>query len=290
MPMRDNTPPEVLEHNERQNREAERSWNAQSGLGRRTQQEVVVVEQVQRSPLPTGITSPLELAPAEFKRGLQVRVENRKVLVQWLKDALVRGSDFGRIHFKSKRDCPKGPDCTNEAHYTKDTLFKPGAQKICGMLGLTPIYPNLARYEEAALNGTPVNSIILRCQIVAADGRILAEGVGARSLQQDYGDLNKALKMASKSAHIDATLCLAGLSEIFSHPDQPPPPAGKAEEVDPLVVPCGRFEGQFWADMTPKYLEGVLASEKAPRSLKQGAKAELDRRPPPPDFDDDIPF
>jgi hypothetical protein len=44
----------------------------------------------------------------------------------------------------------------------------------------------------------------------------VAEGVGARSLAQDYGDVNKALKMAEKSAHIDATLRLAGLSEVFT--------------------------------------------------------------------------
>jgi len=35
-------------------------------------------------------------------------------------------------------------------------------------------------------------------------------------LKQDFGDTNKALKMASKSAFIDATLKLAGLSDIFT--------------------------------------------------------------------------
>ncbi len=47
-------------------------------------------------------------------------------------------------------------------------------------------------------------------------GRVVAEGVGARSLNQDYGDINKSLKMVEKSAHIDATLRLAGLSEVFT--------------------------------------------------------------------------
>jgi hypothetical protein len=35
-------------------------------------------------------------------------------------------------------------------------------------------------------------------------------------LSQDDGDINKALKMAIKSAHIDATLRMAGLSEVFT--------------------------------------------------------------------------
>jgi len=44
-----------------------------------------------------------------------------------------------------------------------------------------------------------------------------AEGTGARTVdKQDYGDINKSLKMAEKSAHIDATLRVAGLSELFT--------------------------------------------------------------------------
>ena len=43
-----------------------------------------------------------------------------------------------------------------------------------------------------------------------------AEGTGARRVDQDRGDINKSLKMAEKSAHIDATLRVAGLSELFT--------------------------------------------------------------------------
>ena len=52
--------------------------------------------------------------------------------------------------------------------------------------------------------------------IVDASNRIIADGVGARLLSQDNGDINKSLKMAEKSAHIDATLRMAGLSEVFT--------------------------------------------------------------------------
>lgn len=294
--IRDETPVEVLAHNERMTRQAERHWNQQQGQGARTYQEVAVVEQVHARPLPTGMTNPLDLPQKEFKHQLQVRGENRTTLVQWLKDSLKVDIDYGRIHFVKKSECNKGAACTNPYHFTKDTLFKPGAQKICGMLGVTPTYPNLGRYEEAALSGQEIKSIILRCQIVSVDGRVIAEGVGARSLAQDWGDLNKALKMACKSAHLDATLCMAGLSEIFSHPDQPPPPAGEPEEkvkVNPAVVPSGRFAGKYWADVSLLYLQGVIASDKVSAELHAGAKAELERRPKPPieeGFDDDIPF
>jgi hypothetical protein len=58
--------------------------------------------------------------------------------------------------------------------------------------------------------------VIIRCEIRDAAGHVVADGVGARPLKQDYGDINKALKMAEKSAHIDATLRMAGLSEVFT--------------------------------------------------------------------------
>jgi hypothetical protein len=122
-------------------------------------------------------------------------------------------------------------ECTDPAHWSKPSLFKPGAEKICGMLGVAPMYPTLADYERAAVEGREITQVILRCEIEDAGGRIVAHGVGARSLVQDKGDLNKALKMAEKSGHIDAALRLAGLSEVFTQDieDMLLRPAGGAE-------------------------------------------------------------
>ena len=147
-------------------------------------------------------SSPLDLPATVFQDGLDRRSTNRKALMAWIKSALVEGVDFGSI--KTKR----GP--------TKPSLFKPGAEKICGMLGVTAKFPSLYEYERVALSAIELQHIILRCELVDAHNRIVADGVGARSLKQDFGDLNKALKMASKSAHIDATLRMAGLSEVFT--------------------------------------------------------------------------
>src|SRR5690606_15572985 len=88
----------------------------------------------------------------------------------------------------------------------------------------------------------------------------VAEGIGARSVQQDNGDLNKALKMAGKSAHIDATLRMAGLSEVFtqdledmqlgpsSKPQSPAPPAkstaNESEEIGPEPASSPAISGR----------------------------------------------
>ena len=163
--------------------------------------------------------SPFDGNVAEFRGALARRGENRGALIDWVRSALVDGVDYGAI----KR---------SNGSMTKPSLRKPGAEKICGMLGVIPTFPTLKDYEQLALQGIPIDQIILRCDILSAAGDVVANGVGARSLKQDSGDLNKALKMAVKSAHIDATLRMAGLSEIFTQDleDMPPTHFDQQEE------------------------------------------------------------
>lgn len=160
--------------------------------------------------------NPLDLPSDLFQSGLERCKHNRTALMHWIRDALVEGSDYGRIHIVGRNRCQAGNQCKNPQHFSKPSLFKPGAEKICGMLGVTVRYPTLPDYEQAALSGVDLKHIILRCEIIDVAGRVVADGIGARLLVQDNGDLNKALKMAEKSGHIDATLRMAGLSEVFT--------------------------------------------------------------------------
>ena len=181
-----------------------------------TAQATKPVQPVNAENLPVISANPLDLPAAIFQEGLDRRKTNRAALMAWIRDALVDGSDYGKIHVMGWNKCKAGKDCQNPAHFSKSSLFKPGAEKICGMLGVTVRYPTLQDYEKAALTGAQLSQIIIRCEIVDASGRVVADGVGARIIAQDNGDINKALKMAEKSAHIDATLRMAGLSEVFT--------------------------------------------------------------------------
>jgi len=160
--------------------------------------------------------NPLDLPAETFQAGLDRRKQNRSSLMAWIREALIEGSDFGKIHVVGRNKCKLGKQCQNPAHFSKPSLFKPGAEKICGMLGVTVRYPTLSDYEKTALSGTQLTQIIIRCEILDVSNRIIADGVGARLISQDNGDINKSLKMAEKSAHIDATLRMAGLSEVFT--------------------------------------------------------------------------
>lgn len=154
--------------------------------------ELAVIEQ---RPIVAG--NPLDLPSGMFKEALTRRGDNRKALMDWVRDALQEGRDFHVINGRK-------------------SMGKSGAEKICGMLGLKVVFPSLADYEKCALEGKPILDIILRCHVLDAQDRVVADGVGARNVEKDHGDLNKALKMAEKSAMIDAVLRCAGLSEVFT--------------------------------------------------------------------------
>lgn len=181
-------------------------------------------EAQQLAPLPATetqvmLSNPFDMTPELFRQSLERRQENRKTMIEWIKGALVDGVDWGRIHIA--KNCPHKENktldqCKNESHWSKPVMYKPGAEKVCGMLGVTPRYPRLADYEQAAIDGKKLENIILRCELYNSAGVKVAEGVGARNLAKDYHDLNKAMKMAEKSGHVDATLRMGGLSEVFT--------------------------------------------------------------------------
>jgi hypothetical protein len=181
--------------------------------------------------------SALDIPTEQFKAALDRRGANRKALLEWIKEALVEGVDFGSIHVVSKKKCDKGNRCTNKYHWSKPVLFKPGAEKICGMLGLVASFPNMREYEKMAVAGKKIEIIMLRCELHQGE-TFMGEGAGARSVSQEYGDINKAIKMCQKSAHIDATLKTAGLSEMFTQDlddmqpkeDPQPTPQQKADK------------------------------------------------------------
>ena len=165
--------------------------------------------------------SPLDWPVEMFTQALDRREVNRKALLKWIESNLQHGVDYGQIHVVGKDKCEyarngRSQECPNKYHWSKPSLWKPGAEKICGMMGIIPRFPNLDKYEKAVLQGGNIKVIILKCELHTPSGFIAAEGSGARRVDQDKGDINKSLKMAEKSAHINATLRIAGLSEIFT--------------------------------------------------------------------------
>ena len=180
------------------------------------------------------VRSALDIKPSIFKAGLERRKKNRDVLIDWIKSALVEGTDFGRLHVVKKEVCDKGKWCDNDYHFSKPSLWKAGAEKISGMLGLRVSWPTLRDYEGRVIHGETITQVLIRCELLNADGVVVAEGIGGRALGE-YEDLNKLLKMAKKSGHIDAVLNVGGLSEVFTQDleDMDPEKIGDRDPYQP---------------------------------------------------------
>jgi len=193
--------------------------------------ELVVLEAPvsEQNTQPLAVRSTFDIAPQQFAAGLNRRKKNRKALIAWIQEELVEGTDWGRIHVVKRDQCADGKYCQNPYHFSKPSLWKPGAEKIVGMMGLKSSWPNLAKYEDLVMEGRAIEQLLLRCELVNDAGLVVSTGIGARALQADYGDLNKAFKMAKKSALVDAVLNCAGLSEIFTQDVEDMDP----EKIDP---------------------------------------------------------
>ena len=151
------------------------------------------------------VSSVFDGDPEQVKALREARVANQKAMLAWIGDSLKEGVDFGKIH---KSDICTDRDCKIDAHYSKECLLKPGAEKIQGYLGLT------ARFDLVKGGGNET-AIIVKSQLFDQDGRLVGEGMGARETRED-NNLNTSIKMAEKSAFVDAILRTACLSEVFT--------------------------------------------------------------------------
>ena len=142
------------------------------------------------------ISHPLDLDHKSLISDMDKRTGNRDSLIKWIMNNLDENVDYA-----ARRG-------------NKKNLEKPGAEKIVSATGLQPTFPSLNRYEEAAYSGIDIKEIVIRCELTL-QGRIVGTGIGGRSVKEHHGNINAALKMAKKSALIDAVLTTFGLSQMF---------------------------------------------------------------------------
>jgi len=219
----------------------------------------------------------------------------RTLFVAWLFDRLVPGVDFMLIHRKvgprnAKTACPNADDAKSAACATcggKSTLCKPGSEKICGLLQLRPRFRRDVDAWE--MLGGEAGLVTLVCELVTPAGVVVAEGRGARHRDQDFGDVNKTLKMAQKSAQTDAVLRCAGLSEIFTQDLEDMP--AFLREADPDTAAPFEAPKRQSAPTTPAApVQGDL-TETLRRSVAEAAarKAAAPSRPAPTEAADEVP-
>lgn len=96
--------------------------------------------------------------------GIREAIERRQIIIEYTRELMVAGRDYGVI---------PGTD--------KNTLLKPGAEKLCSLFGLTPRFPIVDKAEDWTgehHGGEPFFYYLVKCSLWRGD-HLIAEGDGS---------------------------------------------------------------------------------------------------------------
>lgn len=100
-------------------------------------------------------------------------IERRNLVVEFVKQAMKEGVDYGKI---------PGTD--------KNTLLKPGAEKLCNLFGLTPIFElesdSIFDWTGEAHNGEPLINFGYLCKLYRGDALIASASGSCSSWEKKY--------------------------------------------------------------------------------------------------------
>ncbi len=172
------------------------------------------------------VTSPETKTLTEFN--IDAFIEKRKEFITKLGAVMVEGKDFHIIRLGSKES---------------KSMAKGGAEKVATVFGWTAAFEKDKDVMEAFAELKGV--IAFKCTLTK-NGEFVGEGRGASTLQKNMGDPNKTIKMAQKSAFVDAVIRTSGLSDFYTQDLEDMPEVTRAVpvatpakklEVDPITVP-----------------------------------------------------
>lgn len=157
----------------------------------------------------TKKTTPVDAEVVEQKQSTDI-VATQKEIVKT--EADIDGFIDLRQKFIAKVNaiCVEGKDY--HIIQGKKSLAKGGAEKIASIFKWTAKFDK--DVEALEMMGIDKGLVAFKCTL--ANGGFVGEGRGAASLAKNNGDPNKTLKMAQKSAFIDAVLRASGLSDFFT--------------------------------------------------------------------------
>jgi hypothetical protein len=216
-------------------------------------------------PLPGPVLLP-SLDARTLEQSMQAYAAQRAVVTRYIKEQMTEGVDYYTLTIKGR--------------VSKATLSKAGSEKFLSLFQLTAQFQqDLATWQ---MLGSKEGLLCYTCTLMTRSGEVIGEGRGARSVTQDGGDINKAIKMATKSSQVDAVLRTGALSDVFTQDldDAPPEPVKpnplhpsaelrqriwtRVQELAPLVRTRLAVEtwvqGQTGLDLHPDNYQAILAA------------------------------
>lgn len=155
----------------------------------------------------TSISS-LEDIETNVKYDIDGFIKTRQEFIEKVNAIMVEGSDYHIIKTKKQEN-------GQWIEVAKKSLAKGGAEKIASIFQLVATFQKDEDAMEAFSSLKEAGIICFVCTLTK-NNIMVGEGRGAAALAKNNGDPNKTLKMAQKSAFIDAVLRASGLSDFFT--------------------------------------------------------------------------
>lgn len=220
--------------------------------------------------------APSGLSTEQMKQVMEEESERRALIKDYIDEHLVEGTDYGAIHFSKNCKHKWNPEnCNNESHWSKDTLFKPGAEKFVSLFKLTPTFKKDTETLEMMDNEKNVFAYV--CYLRNNKGQIVGEGRGAAQLsERENWTINNAIKIAQKRAQVDAVLRTGALSDFFTQDLEDMNKKEKETEEERVErmkrgaqdVIENKISKEEDIDKLQKFMSDVNESEKYPEEVK----------------------
>lgn len=200
--------------------------------------------------------------------------DRRRTFRSWLKSQLIEG-----VHFGFPPGCEPRP--SNETQWkSKPSLYKAGSEFVCDLMGVRTEYEaDRLGWEQA---GSKPGMFIYICRLYSrSTNELIGEGRGCYSIGYKKMADNAIIKMAEKSARVDAVLNAYGLSDLFTQdidddPPAPPditPPAQKKDA--PKAAPRGQRTEVEIATENQRLLKELFKKFKDTRTPERATPSEL---------------
>ena len=151
----------------------------------------------------------MQCEPEVIKTEFAGYMQKRNAVREMLLGAMEEGTHYGYPPGCSSR-------AQNEKQWKpKQSLYKAGADMICDLMKVRVQFD--ADPEAWRQLGEPIGTFVFKCSLFSRNsGELISEGRGARKVGQNKMQENASIKMAQKSAKVDAVLNAWGLSDLFT--------------------------------------------------------------------------
>lgn len=193
--------------------------------------ELITASDIQQQAAPSALADlrarAMQVPVETMLQGLAEYAEKRNAFRAWLLSQMTEG-----VHYGTPPGCA-GSGATEIQYKKRPSLYKAGAEFVADILGLRAEFKPLMLTEQTI--NQPSANICVECKLYSrANGEIVGQGIGGRTVGEKKMGFNASLKMAEKSALVMAVLSTYGLSDLFTQdiedyqPDANPHPERNA--------------------------------------------------------------